>query len=831
MKLPTKPLTIAVLIVLGCTLILRDRLERVAASDRETITWGATDPSWSPDGARLAFSLFGSIWQVPSKGGQAQQITTSSGYHAHPAWSPQGDTVAWVRGSSPRGRLPLISGRLVLVDVSTGREREIQTRYPVAGTPAWSPDGTHIVCGLRVPNAGSLLHEITVANGKIRQLQYRPQRSAAGSWISASSNPQRSEIFFAAQRVGPAQIWAMPSDRPPIMVQMPLTRYRPEDIVFLHTLSAVPDGSGVVYSAVAVNGKGDYELYRISRQGGKPVTVTGTERDEFSPAVSPDGRLIAHVSNHLGNIDLFTMPLSGGKKKHVQITGLKFRKPSGWVRVRVTDELGNPTPVRLYVRASDGKAYCPPGSPIYYYPLEPEGGREGFFVASGDDTFPVPAGGLRLVAVKGIEYRIAERRLEVGSGDTTEVAITMERWTNWNQRGWHTGENHFHANYNGSYYQQPRQSLRWLQAEDLNAANMIVANAAGAFIHDKEFFRGAPDLLSTDRYILYWGQEYRNSDPLGHMAFLNIKKQVPPSYTSVIGSDSRYDFPLNTMAALKAREQGGLVSYVHPIGGTRNDAFDTNLGAKEIPVTAALDGVDSIDILPFGEAAYQLWYRLLNSGFKIAAGAGTDTFTNWRGINRIPGGARQYVEVGSVMSWDRWIARYREGRNFVTNGPLLTFHVNGQPLGSEIRFLEGQSYGARLTTHVTSLVPLQLVEFIQNGRVIESKEVDAQARSVWLEKDVRVERSCWFAVRVTGRPSRAVVGLPRAHSSPIYVHMGAKPTLVREDIELMIRWVDRLWAYLEQRDNFGPGDNRERARKMFDQARQHYLTKLAQARD
>ena len=151
---------------------------------------------------------------------------------------------------------------------------------------------------------------------------------------------------------------------------------------------------------------------------------------------------------------------------------------------------------------------------------------------------------------------------------------------------------------------------------------MIVANAAAAFVHDKEFFRGAVDPMSKSRYVLYWGQEYRNSSPLGHMAFLNIKKLVPPFFTSVPGSRSPYDFPLNTTAALEARKQGGLVSYVHPIGPVR-DVFDSNLSAREIPVSAALGAVDSIDILPFGESAYELWYRLLNFGFRLAPGAGT----------------------------------------------------------------------------------------------------------------------------------------------------------------------------------------------------------------
>jgi hypothetical protein len=356
-----------------------------------------------------------------------------------------------------------------------------------------------------------------------------------------------------------------------------------------------------------------------------------------------------------------------------------------------------------------------------------------------------------------------------------------------------------------------------------------VANSEGGFVHDREFFRGAPDPLSTPRYILYWGQEYRNSDPLGHMAFLNIRRQVPPSYTSVIGSDSPYDFPLNTAAALDARAQGGLVSYVHPSGGS-SDIFDTMLGAKESPLTAALGGMDAIDILPFGESATQLWYRLLNCGFKIAPGAGTDVFTNWRGINNVPGGAREYVEVGAELDWSRWIERYRAGRTFVTNGPLLTFDLNGEPLGAEIRVPAGEPYRARLTATVSWRAPLQRVELVSNGRVIESVEVPQSQISFRVEKEVTVTSSSWFAARATGPPARGVAGgVPRAHSGAIYVKVGGKSTLVREDLELMLRWLERLWAYLEERNNFGPGDNRERARRMFDSAREHYRAKLAQA--
>ena len=50
--------------------------------------------------------------------------------------------------------------------------------------------------------------------------------------------------------------------------------------------------------------------------------------------------------------------------------------------------------------------------------------------------------------------------------------------------------------------------------------------------------------------------------------------------------------------------------------------------------------------------------------------------------------------------------------------------------------------------------------------------------------------------------------LPRAHSAPVYVHLNGKPVVVKEDVELMIRWLGRLWGYLEERNNFGSETNR-----------------------
>lgn len=55
-------------------------------------------------------------------------------------------------------------------------------------------------------------------------------------------------------------------------------------------------------------------------------------------------------------------------------------------------------------------------------------------------------------------------------------------------------------------------------------------------------------------------------------------------------------------------------------------------------------------------------------------------------------------------------------------------------------------------------------------------------------------------------------------------------TILKDDVELMLAWVDRLWLLLEERRNFGPGTNRERARQIIQQARRYYEQKLSEAR-
>jgi dipeptidyl aminopeptidase/acylaminoacyl peptidase/CubicO group peptidase (beta-lactamase class C family) len=142
---------------------------------------GDSSPTWSPDGAQLAF-LRGKdgpaqLWVLPAGGGEPQQLTTLPLGAGAPRWSPDGTRIAF---SAPvdiaaltgeddetrdaRGHAPIVTERLDyqadgagwlrthrkhvhLLDVGTKKCRQATEGDWHAGDPDWSPDGTKVAFG------------------------------------------------------------------------------------------------------------------------------------------------------------------------------------------------------------------------------------------------------------------------------------------------------------------------------------------------------------------------------------------------------------------------------------------------------------------------------------------------------------------------------------------------------------------------------------------------------------------------------------------------------------------------------------------------------------
>ncbi|MDG2306489.1 MAG: Tol-Pal system beta propeller repeat protein TolB [Candidatus Binatia bacterium] len=137
-------------------------------------------PTWSPDGARLAFcsSRAGSpqIYVVDSSGGALRRVTRQGNYNTSPSWSPTGERIAYT------GRVPGGSFQIFVVDLATGGVRQV-TSGPGDNTSAsWSPDGRYLV--FSSTRAGG--EELFVSDWRGRQ-QYRLNTGPGGDTSPAWS--------------------------------------------------------------------------------------------------------------------------------------------------------------------------------------------------------------------------------------------------------------------------------------------------------------------------------------------------------------------------------------------------------------------------------------------------------------------------------------------------------------------------------------------------------------------------------------------------------------------------------------------------------------------
>ncbi len=204
-------------------------------------------PSWSPDGAKLAYVSFekgnSAIYVQEIATGARELLSSGKGINGAPAFSPDGRYLAMTlsRTGNPE---------IFVRDLTTGASRQLTNHWAIDTEPAWSPDGKSLYFTsdrggkpqiYRVPATGGDAQRVT------REGEYNARASVARKGTSlAVANGRGNEYRIA--------VWDLETERMRILTPGVLDEspsFAPNDSMILY---ATREGDRGVLSAVSADG-------------------------------------------------------------------------------------------------------------------------------------------------------------------------------------------------------------------------------------------------------------------------------------------------------------------------------------------------------------------------------------------------------------------------------------------------------------------------------------------------------------------------------------------------------------------------------------------------
>lgn len=225
-----------------------------------------------------------------------------------PQMSPDGRWVACVI-SRPDREKDVVLSDIWLIATDGSRRLQLTNRTHKDSNPRWSQDGSCIAFVAPESDdekAKPQVWVIPATGGEARMLTSLKQGVSNPVW-----SPDGSTIAFLARDARPDD------DRDPKAPKLEENVGR----LFATDVKVVED---IRYRSLAVLPKPEHRhIYVVSVGGGTPKQLTTGDFDDFSPAWSPDGHMIAFVSRRHRNADwenesdIYSIPSSGGEPRRI----------------------------------------------------------------------------------------------------------------------------------------------------------------------------------------------------------------------------------------------------------------------------------------------------------------------------------------------------------------------------------------------------------------------------------------------------------------------------------------------------------------------------------
>jgi hypothetical protein len=791
------------------------------------LTVGPSGASFMPSGDELVYSMGGSLWRQRIGSPAATELTHPAGaYDYQPDVAADGRRVVFTRYDGN-------AMELWELDLSSGRERALTRNGAVNVEPRISPDGRRLawVSTQRegmfaifiadfgadgLANAGPLL---PLRRSTVDRYYY----GAIDHSINPAWSPDGQSLYYVAN---PEVVWgsgdiynvALADRASPRKVLSEETTWsaRPEPS---------PDGHRILYSSY--RGRQWHQLWLTTPSGAAPLPLTFGEFDRRNARWSPDGRQVAYISNEHGGTELVVQQVVGGATTLVRATERLYRTERGMLEIDSRDDSGRALPVRVSVVASDQRAYAPDDAWMHAddsFDRSVQAIETHYFHCAGACAVSLPAGPAKVTVRRGFRYTPRELTVRIDPGRPARLAPSLELNALPDGFGqWLSADLHVHMNYGGHYRNTPEHLKQQARAEDLDVVHDLIVNKEER-VPDIAYFRTGVDPAGGDDVLLLHEQEYHTSY-WGHLGLLHLGDHyVLPDFASYRHTAFASPYPYNGVIADIVHGQSGLVGYVHPYDVEVVPEKDASL-THGLPADVAHGKVDYLEVMGFSDHRITagVWYRLLNLGFRLPAGAGTDAMANYASLRGPVGLVRVFLDTQGTRSAAALREALKNGRGFVSNGPLLGLVVGDARPGGTVQPDKAGALPARIA--VRSPVAVDHLELVVNGQVARTFKLSGDRRSLDWYGTIDLPGSGWVLLRAwNDKADPNVLDLyPYATTNPVYIEAPEPAPPAIDDARYFVAWLDRMIDAADARDDYNTAQERADTLHYLREARERYV--------